>query len=48
MRERPVYPMGGNCRTAGRYRQISSRMARYLEGKIPVDANELSLKEATE
>jgi hypothetical protein len=40
--------MRGNCRTAGRYRQISGQMARYLEGKISVEANDLSLKEATE
>jgi hypothetical protein len=34
--------------TEGEDRQISWRMALYLEGKIPVDANDLSPKEATE
>src|SRR2546426_4087278 len=34
--------------TGGEDRKISWRMALYLEGKIPVDANDLSPKEATE
>ena len=34
--------------TGGEDRKISWRMALYLEGKIPVDANDLSPKEVTE
>jgi hypothetical protein len=39
------------CRITGSQgtdREICQRMAFYLEGKITVDANHLSLKEATE
>ena len=45
MRERPVFGMGGR---GGSARKISERMALYLEGKTPLDANDLSPKEATE
>ena len=45
-------PVQGQCIMKERHRvearQISWRMALYLEGKIPVDANDLSPKEATE
>jgi hypothetical protein len=35
-------------RTEGSDRKIDERMALYLEGKTPLSANDLSLKEATE
>jgi hypothetical protein len=47
MRERSVGAMCGSVRTEGSSRKVGERGARYLEGKIPVDANDLSLKEAT-
>jgi hypothetical protein len=45
MRERPVFGMRGR---GGSSRKVSERMALYLEGKTPLDANDLSPKEATE
>jgi hypothetical protein len=44
MRERPVFGMRG---WGGSSRKVSERMALYLEGKTPLSANDLSLKEAT-
>jgi hypothetical protein len=44
MRERPAFGMRGR---GGSSRKVSERMAFYLKGKTPLDANDLSLKEAT-
>ena len=44
MRERPVFGMRGR---GGSSRKVSERMAFYLKGKTPLNANDLSLKEAT-
>jgi hypothetical protein len=44
MRERPVFGMRGRGVSS---RKVSERMAFYLEGKTPLDANDLSPKEAT-
>jgi hypothetical protein len=40
--------MERELRDGRRSRKVRERRARYFEGKIPVDANELSLKEASE
>jgi hypothetical protein len=37
----------GGARIIGEDRQSGGRMALYLEGKTPLSANDLSLKEAT-
>jgi len=36
-----------NARVEGSSWKVSERMALYLEGKTPLSANDLSLKEAT-
>ena len=51
MRERPRKYLVEQLRTVGRQKEARKsyeRMALYLEGKTPLDANDLSPKEATE
>jgi len=48
MRERPGKYLVEDCGAAEEARKSYQRMALYLEGKTPLDANDLSPKEATE